>query len=173
MTALILSILALVLGPVIAVTGQRWPRLFPVLDGFVVVSICGLVVLEVIPQALEEVGLWAILLAMTGLILPSVFEKYRGEVARKAHSFALSLGILGIISHSFVDGISLAVAGSGAEESALTWAIVIHRLPAGLAIWWLLRPTHGKRIAVGVLALASLLSIAGWFAGTQDEMWIS
>ena len=79
MTALTLSILALILGPVVAVAGNRFPRLLPLLDGFVVVSICGLVLLEVIPYALKEVGLSALLLAGAGLIVPSMFEKYRGE----------------------------------------------------------------------------------------------
>ena len=172
MTALTLSILALILGPVVAVAGNRFPRLLPLLDGFVVVSICGLVLLEVIPYALKEVGLSALLLAGAGLIVPSMFEKYRGEVARKAHVLALSLAILGILGHSLIDGISLAVAGSGAEESALTWAIVIHRLPAGLAIWWLLRPIYGKRVAVAVLTLAVLVTFVGWLAGTGGESWL-
>ena len=172
MTALILSILALILGPVIAVAGNRTPRLLSLLDGFVVVSICGLVMLEVIPQALQEVGLWALLLAGAGLMIPSILEKYRGEIARKAHTLALSLGILGILGHSVIDGISLAVAGAGGEESALTWAIVIHRLPAGLAIWLLLRPSYGKRVAVGVLTMAVLASLVGWMGGTADQSWL-
>ena len=172
MTALILSILALILGPVIAVAGNRTPRLLSLLDGFVVVSICGLVILEVIPQALQEVGLWALVLAVAGLLTPSILEKYRGEIARKAHTLALSLGILGILGHSVIDGISLAVAGAGGEESALTWAIVIHRLPAGLAIWLLLRPSYGKRVAVGVLTMAVLASLVGWMGGTAAQSWL-
>ncbi len=172
MTALILSILALLLGPVAAIAGNRSARVLPVLDGFVVVTICGLVLLEVIPQALQEIGWSALLLAGAGLLLPSLFEKYRGEVARKAHNLALTLGILGIVSHSLIDGISLAVIESSGEGSALTWAIIIHRLPAGLAIWWLLRPKHGVPIASSTLAVAVLLSVVGWLTGTHGENWL-
>ena len=61
----------LILGPVTASLGRRFPLFLPVLDGFVLLSVTGLILMEVIPHSMEEVGLWAIPLALLGLLFPA------------------------------------------------------------------------------------------------------
>ncbi len=60
MTMLIQSLVSFLLGPLVAILGGRVPSMLPVIDGFVLISLSGLVMLEVIPHAMEEIGMWAL-----------------------------------------------------------------------------------------------------------------
>ncbi|MBT6968516.1 MAG: hypothetical protein HOA02_07015, partial [Planctomycetes bacterium] len=106
---LIQSLVSFLLGPLVAILGGRVPSMLPVIDGFVLISLSGLVMLEVIPHAMEEIGLWALGLAMAGLLVPSFIEKSRFRIADQAHGMALIFGIVAILLHSMVDGLALAI----------------------------------------------------------------
>jgi hypothetical protein len=59
------------------------------------------------------------------------------------------------------------VALAGSEKHAhysefLAIAVLLHRLPAGLAIWWLVRPRLGRRSALLVLSALAAATIAGF-----------
>jgi len=173
LTALIQSILIFLCGPLVAVVGTRKPFLLPILDGFVLVSISGMVLLEVIPHAMESVGFAAIGLALAGLMIPTIIEKTQRGAERQAHDLALLFGVLAILLHSMIDGVMLSVSTSDdGESSGLTWAIIIHRLPEGLAAWWLLRPSRGRRVALGAVILGALLTVVGWFGGAGLQTWV-
>ena len=49
----------------------------------------------------------------------------------------------------------------------LALGVILHRLPVGLAIWWLLKPQVGTKWASVVLVAMMTLTAAGYFAGTQ------
>jgi len=177
LTVLIQSIISFLLGPIVAILGGRVPRMLPVLDGFILVSISGLVVLEVIPHAMDRdhggIGGWALLLALAGLLIPSIFEKSRTRVAHQAHRLALIFGVVAILLHSMVDGLALSISVANDETGSFGVAVILHRLLEGMALWWLLRKSHGKRMAVAAIFIGILFNVGGWFGGQQLQNMVS
>ena len=55
----------------------------------------------------------------------------------------------------------------GLDGIALALAVIAHRLPAGLGVWWLVRNEFGPRIATLVLGLMVLATVVGYEAAAQ------
>lgn len=159
MLLLILSLAALALGPLLYVIGTRRAGVREGLDGFVFVSIAGLVIFHVIPEVMEVAGMWALGFAALGLFGPLVFERYVKKLAREAHALALVLGMLGTVLHGMIDGMTLS---SSTGFGALGLAVLVHRLPVGLAVWWLLKPQKGLKAALTVLISIGVATIVGF-----------
>ena len=47
----------------------------------------------------------------------------------------------------------------------LPWAVVLHRLPVGLMVWFLIRPVYGLRLALATLLLIGVATVSGFFMG--------
>ncbi|MGE3165771.1 MAG: permease [Planctomycetota bacterium] len=173
---LIVSLLLLAAAPVCHRLARPARSVFAGLDGFTYVIIGGTVLFEVLPEALQLAGPWMVLAALLGFAGPTLVERARGGLGRQAHAVALVLALVGLMLHGFVDG--MALAPSGAESDAvLPLAVVLHRLPDGLTIWWLLRPQHSVRIAAGVLFSMGLFTVGGFYFGGSvltglDGVWI-
>lgn len=56
-------------------------------------------------------------------------------------------------------------APAGRSGDGLALAVVLHNLPVGIAVWFLLLPVFGWRVALGVFALLAGGTVAGYFAG--------
>lgn len=172
---LFISLLALASGPVVwlllrrAVDAPHRRRGFRFLDAAVLVSVTLLLVLEVMPGALARGGLLVLASFTAGLLLPEFLEFIFRRAARAMHLLALSLALLGIGLHALVDGAMLsgahALADSHADES-LALAIVLHRIPIALMIWWLLYPALGLRWAAPALVGVGAATLIGFFAGS-------
>ncbi|MDP9139453.1 MAG: permease [Pseudomonadota bacterium] len=159
------TLAALLSGPALYAIAQRHPALLSFLDGFVLVSIAGLVLLEVVPDAFTAGGWLAMLFLLLGLLGPTALEHGLSHARREAHLLALGLAILGLILHSVGDGAALSGAGGDRHEAALGLAIAIHSIPVGLMVWWLLFPVFG--IAVPALALIAMCAatVVGYYNG--------
>lgn len=176
MSLLVLSIVALALGPgIVALAGARsW--VLALVDGFVIVTIGGIALIHILPHALLSCGAWAFVGAAAGLLGPMLLERkghahhddvIGGDAA--GHRPALALALLGIAMHAFLDGSAFAEHGDGhghtheahASTELLGLAVVLHRIPEGLAIWWLVRPRAGGAktalFALGMVAAATVL----------------
>jgi hypothetical protein len=166
---LLATLLALAAGPLLYVAAQRRPRTLAFLDGFVLVSIAGLVLLEVVPGTFMEGGPWSIAFLLAGLFGPTLLEHLFRQAQREAHIGALTLAICGLILHALADG---AVLAPGADAGwALPLAVVIHSLPVGIAVWWLLAPTFGSWPPLLALAAMGAGTIAGVrFGVSLNEM---
>ncbi|MBX3259704.1 MAG: permease [Labilithrix sp.] len=182
MSLLVLSIVALALGPgVVALAGARsW--VLALVDGFVIVTIGGIALIHILPHALLSCGAWAFLGAAAGLFGPMLLERrehahhddVRGGDAAK-HRPAMALALLGIAMHAFLDGSAFAEhddahghahAHGGSELLAL--AVVLHRIPEGLAIWWLVRPRPGgTRTALAALSIVAVATVLGSRVGDE------
>jgi uncharacterized membrane protein YraQ (UPF0718 family) len=170
-----LAVAMLALGPlVLAVTG-RLPGVLPLVDGFVLVSVGGLVIADVIPEAFERGGWLVAVLVLAGLVGPTLLERWLHRAAAAVHRTALLLGVAGLALHGFLDGVALA----GTQGHATALAVVLHRLPEGLTLWWLLRPTYGAgwtAVAIGALAAATasgaLLPIGAQLADGVGVAWV-
>ena len=135
-------------------------------DGFIFVVIGGLVIFHILPESIETVGLWSLLLVGIGLIGPSVAEHLFHKAASITHKSTLILGVFGLVLHSLTDGAAL-VDDPSFDQLTLIIAVIAHRLPVGLTVWWLLRPHFGKGIAMIVLALMALGTATGSMMGEQ------
>lgn len=160
MWLLVASVVALLVGPAVArLAGERRGPV-AVLDGFIVAGLLGLVVLEILPEAFEHAGLVAVVAAVLGIVLPRFFEGRLHIAEGKLHG-AVSWGaVIGYSLHAVLDGAALT---GGAGTSALGLGVVLHRVPVGVTLWWLVRP-HGPRggmLALGLIGGATALGFAG------------
>ena len=170
MTFLIISLLALTSGPLIFHFIQGRPGWEKLIDGFIFVTISGLVLLHILPSAVQNGGWWAILFCGLGLIGPSFGEKVFHQRVQSAHKIALILGVMGIFLHAGMDGASLSFTGGhehAGEDTVelLALAVILHRIPVSLTLWWLLKPEFGRNPASFVLGLLGIGTIVGFFTG--------
>ena len=169
-----LSILALLIGPVLLGLARRVDRRIQAsvldgVDGFVLCTVGALLIVDVLPETWERSG-WPVLLAVAlGLVGPTLLERYLHNAARAVHTAALSVGVLGLALHAALDGVVLAQ-GPDAASEGLALAVLVHRLPEGLTIWWLLSPGYGPRVAGAVLALVAAATATGLFGAHHVAM---
>ncbi len=169
MTLLVLAIGALLLGPFLAKLFEQQPGINRFLDGFILVSIGGIAVIHLLPEAVVEIGGMALLMVILGALLPYFAERAFHNYERATHSGVLVLAFSGILVHTLLDGIAVSQAsldhGSG---RVLAYAVILHRLPVGLLIWWALKPLSNIKVIVSVLVLMSLATAAGFSLGGAE-----
>lgn len=167
MFLLLLSVAALAFGPALTALLPRTSLAHDLLDGLVLVSLFGLVAVHVLPHTVVVAGWPAALMAVGGFLFPFVLERLapRADGApRHAFLVPLVMGAFGV--HAFIDGAALVDHTEDAgPANVLALAIVLHRLPDGLAIWSVVRPSRGVRIATGVLAGLGMLTVLGFIVG--------
>ncbi|MCA9320482.1 MAG: permease [Planctomycetes bacterium] len=168
MTMLIASLLALAAGPVLHRFSRPDGPLRSAIDGFTFVSMIGLILGHILPEAHAVAGWWALGLATLGIFGPTLLESWVKGMAKTAHRVAILLGVLGLVAHAAVDGMAL-VTGAGDELSnqPLAMAVILHRIPAGMTLWWLLAATRGKGPAAATLSLMAVSTVAGFWLGAD------
>lgn len=178
LTLLLISLLAYALGPVLYALADRARSSLAALDGFVMIAVAGLALVHIIPHAVATAGPWAILVAGVGFIGPGLVEHRLERAARQTHTAALVVALGGLIVHEFFDGVGLAGAFYREEGvSLLAVAVILHRLPIAITIWWLLAPTRGPRAAGLVLLALAVATVLGYFsvdqvAGLIEARWL-
>ncbi len=158
---LALSILALLLGPVIYALSRKNHVARQILDGFIFITIAGIICVNIIPEALAVGGTLALLFLLLGIAFPVVVEHGFSSALHEAHIVVLVLAALGLVIHATIDGIALLPA----QGSDLAHAVILHRLPVGMAIWWSLRPTLGTPVAVGAIIMISMATALSYVLG--------
>jgi len=160
MTLLVLSLVALVAAPVIYRVADRASLALAALDGFIMVTIAGLAAVHIIPHSVEAGGPWVIALAIFGFLGPGWAEHAMHRSADRVHSATMVLAVFGLLLHGFFDGVGLA--GPLEHESKLGIAVVLHRLPVAITLWWLLRPRDWRLASLVLFGLA--VTTIGGFA---------
>lgn len=175
-----LGLMALAMGPVIYRLAQNTPLLLSTLDGFVLVAVTGLTLLYILPHSILIGGWPALILSFIGLLAPTLIEHKYHRLAHQAHTVTLILAILGMSLHGFIDGLALINHGTAAGDHAvaLPWAVILHRLPEGITVWWLIRPQYGSRKAIVTLVFISLITIFGFsfwdsLQPSVENQWIA
>ena len=158
---LALSIVALLAGPLVYTLGRRNAVARQFLDGFIFITIAGLVAVHIVPDALQGGGNLAVLFLALGIAFPVLLERGLHDSFHAAHGFVLGLAALGLVIHSVLDGIALLPA----ENRNLAYAVILHRLPIGMAIWWSLRPNLGMVAAATAFGLIIVSSAAAFILG--------
>lgn len=167
MLYLLASCIALLLGPLFYRFFSTGNGLQKGLDGFIFVSLGGLVLIHILPELLEHGGFLAIVFVIIGMWGPTLSEKLFHRYSEVTHNLTLFLGIGGLLLHTITDGGAMILAQQEGNSPLLALGIILHRLPVGVAIWWLLKPQLGSRWAMAVLAAMMLLTGFGYFAGEQ------
>jgi len=174
-----LALAALILGPLLYHMLLTLGRGGRALDR-VLVLLVGILSLAALPEAVETGGWWSLGFVALGLALPTGIELLLRHGTRHVHLAALVLGMAGLALHSMADGLALSDASH--PEATVPLAVVLHRLPVGFTIWWLMRDQFGTAAALAVLmfmvggtAVGYLVDVApffddapvalGWFHG--------
>lgn len=157
----ILSTAALLLGPIIYAAAGEHRISRRLLDALIVVSIGFIIVAHIIPAALQQGGNLAIIVIVLGIAFPMLLECLFKKATDAAHLVIVALAAFGLLTHALVDGVAL-LPQSGEN---LAYAIILHRLPVGMALWWAVRPNFGTTISIIVFALVILATAAGYLVG--------
>ena len=158
---LALALIALAVAPLLDLGAARFSGGRAGLDGFVLVGVSGLVLAHVLPHAVEQGGPMVVAVAILGMFLPLLIENWTHDAADSAHAWALRVALLGLVVHAGLDGAAL----YDPERDELAWAVVLHRVPAALTLWVLLRPTQGVAVAAAMLGAMAIATVAGWSLG--------
>jgi hypothetical protein len=167
MIPLIASIFALGVGPLIYQTFGPLRRTDRIVSGFILVVITATLLFEVLPEAFEVIGYTAIVLAFIGFAGPTIIERLFAKSANQTHMLTIVLGILGLVIHASIDGAALFDSHTSHHHENLSLAIILHRLPVGLTIWWLLKPLIGERMALATIVMMALATAGGYALGMQ------
>lgn len=157
------SFLAMTVGPMLLHLAGGARSLLVGLDAFVLVTLGGLVVVHILPQSMAIAGGTALLATVLGMVGLVVMEQSSDRLAHKVWRAALPILLLGLGIHAFLDGVGLAHGHHDHAHtvSALPLAVVLHRIPVGLAIWWGVRPRFGVRGALVVMGILVVGTIVG------------
>ncbi len=158
-TALLIAVLAAPLaGPVLYGLLHDDPRAVRLVDGFVYLAVPLLVALQVVPSAWEHRSFLVLVALLAGVVVPTVLERASHVLHRHTDSAALLVGITGLLVHTLLEGAALAPGDDGIR---LTFglAVILHQIPVGLVLWWLLRPRYG--VAAAAAGVGSIV-IGTW-----------
>jgi hypothetical protein len=158
---LLLSIISLFAGPLLFQWVSSSHPLARALDRAIVAVLVALVVLLLIPDIIEPLGLLAPAFLIVGYLLPGVLERVIKRAAETLHLLSLYVALTGLLLHAVLDGAGLA----GSEmrgTSGLAAAIVLHRLSMGLMLWLIMQPAFGNRIAWVTLFAMAAATITGF-----------
>ena len=106
------SVLILAAVPVIYRLCRGRSQALTALDGFMFVSMGGIILLDFLPQALKDGGWPCVVFAVLGVGLPTVIERRAHRLGEHFHRAALYLGLLGLLIHSMLDGVYLGSSGA-------------------------------------------------------------
>ena len=161
---LIAALAAPVAGPVLYGVLHDHPRAVRLVDGFVYLAVPTLVAWQVVPFAWEQRSVLAIAAVAAGLLVPVGMERVSHVFEDHTDKLALVVGLSGLLLHALLEGTALAP-GSEAIAIPFALAVIVHRVPVGLVIWWLLRPRHGVLLASAGVGAIVLATAFGYGAG--------
>ena len=165
MILLILSVIAILIGPIaLKVIGHN-RRMDDFLFPFVLVSVGSLLIFDVLPVLWDNIGYSLFPLLLLGFFGPALVEITFRRFAHKTHSIALALGILGLMTHSAIDGAAVVTV---VGNEMLPYAVILHRLVVGLSLWWIVNPLWGNRKSVIVFGAMIIATILGYYIGEKQ-----
>jgi len=169
------STAALLFGPILLTAIGPRARLIASLDGFVLVTVLGLVFFNIIPPAIQEGGTAAVIAALLGLAFPILTERLASDSLRRStiQPLMLLLATAALAIHAMMDGAALidhsghghAASHTHDQDLNLALGVILHRLPLGLTLWWMVNNKLGLKAAFGTLFGLIAATFLGYFAG--------
>lgn len=162
---LIAAAAAPVLGPVLYRLLHPHPRAVGFVDGFVYLAVPGLVAWQVVPHVWAQGSVAPVLVVAAGFFVPALAERASHALAEQTDNLAILVGLSGLVLHALLEG--AAFAPLDRIDGAFALAVILHRIPLGLVIWWLIRPRFGQ--AAASLGVASMVfaTLGGFGLGTE------
>lgn len=158
---LLLSIISLFIGPLLYQWLRRGGFIAKAFDSLIIAALVVLMAFLLIPESWAQLGYWSVALILSGYLVPGLLEKLIKKAAHTFHLVSLVLALVGLALHAMLDGAVLTVA-SGAANSNLSLAIVLHRFGVGMMLWMMVQPAFGKRIAYAVLGFVAFATVGGF-----------
>ncbi len=159
----ILSALILLAAPLLARVVQRVPALKGGIDGFVLITVLGLITMTLLPEALEYGGIIALAIAFLGFVLPWLSELMFHKTEEITHRVVMLVATLALIIHAASDGAILAFARDSVHGSFLATGILLHRIGVAIAVWWLMRPILTNAGGFAILSAMAAMTLVGYF----------
>ncbi len=169
--ALVLSVVVLLAAPLLARWSARVPYIKGALDGFVLITVLGLITLTLLPEALAHSGGWALLVAAIGFSLPWITEFLFHRAEEMTHRVVLLVAALALVVHAASDGAILAFASESETGDFVATGILLHRVGVAIAVWWLLRPVLSATGGLLVLAGLGAMTIVGYLLALFAGEW--
>jgi len=160
-----------VLGAVAVTSRARWSM--RALDGMVALSAGFMIAVslgELLPESIARGGRAAALAALAGYLLVHLTQHtfarhfHFGEETHEVTASVSASALVGLLLHTFFDGVAIAsgFAVSPALGFLVFMAVVLHKLPEGLAISSLfLAAGAGRRAALGAATALGVATVAG------------
>lgn len=160
MLFLVAALAAPAIGPALYGGLHGHPKAVRLVDGFVYLAVPLLVAWQIVPFAWEDRSLIVPLVVAAGLLLPNLCERASHAFETHTDNFAIIVGLSGLALHALLEG---AAFGSGGTVGlAFGLAVILHRIPVSLVIWWLIRPRHGTWAGVAGVATIVLATLVGY-----------
>lgn len=163
---LIAAAAAPVLGPVLYRVLHPHPTAVRFVDGFVYLAVPLLVAWQVLPHAWQEGSLLVLVALAGGFLLPGLIERASHALADQTDNLAIVIGLSGLALHALLEGAAL-VPGEATVEAPFAMAVILHRVPVGLVVWWLVRPRFGVAAASASVGSVVVATLAGYGLGTE------
>ena len=160
MLFLIAALAAPAIGPALYGGLHGHSKAVRLVDGFVYLAVPLLVAWQIVPFAWEDRSLIVPLVVVAGLLLPNLFERASRAFETHTDNFAIIAGVSGLALHALLEGAALGPGGT--VGPAFGMAVVLHRIPVSLIIWWLIRPRHGTWAGVAGVATIVLATLVGY-----------
>lgn len=172
MRDLLITLAGLLLGPVFYRLARRREGLYGFLDGFVLVGVAGLVLVEVLPRTIKEVGYSAVACAAAGFALPFALERRFALLPFSPNAFFRWIMILGLVLHQLIDGVALSELFPGPGRWSLELAVILHQVPKGFFIWGMVGAAMGTRVALAVIVALCAATVAGFALGENLPLYL-
>jgi zinc and cadmium transporter len=167
------------LGALAVTTGARWGlRALDLMLGFAAGFLISVAFLDMFPEALQQTGAQAGGVALAGYLLVHLTQHtiakhfHFGEETHAITRVVSMSALVGLLLHTFVDGVAVASGMRVSEAFGLLvfLGVALHKLPEGLAISSVFMAAGaGKRAALAAAGLLGMATIAGVLATAQVE----
>jgi zinc and cadmium transporter len=161
------------LGALAVTTGARWGlRALNMMLAFAAGFLISVAFLDLFPEAIERTGERAAVVALVGYLLVHLTQHTIGKhfhFGEETHAITRVVSmsaLLGLLLHTFVDGVAVASGTRVSDALGLLVfiAVLLHKLPEGLAISSIFMAAGaGKRAALAAAGLLGAATIAGVF----------
>ncbi|MBX3463796.1 MAG: permease [Planctomycetes bacterium] len=169
---LLFGFLALALGPLLVWLARRHAWSTVALDSFCLLTISGFALLHLLPESASQGGWLVLPLALVGFLLPTLAERTLHGGHAGMRRTVLVLALLGMAAHASLDGLFLADGHHHHDghdhahtHEVTAWAIILHRIPEGVGIWWIVPRTLGFLPAVLVTLVSVSATLFGFYLG--------
>jgi len=163
----LLSTIALLAGPFVCILGRHNKMTERAVDVLIIAAIAWIIGVHIVPDAVQVAGWTALAFLALGMAFPYLLRRIFHLASSAMHTALLLIAALALVLHAVIDGIAL-LPGNGDQ---LGIAVILHRLPVGMAIWWTFRPAIGSKAAIAAFALIILATgLAVYFGGPVIEL---